>query len=154
MPKIYTLQQKQFLPVPVAQAWDFFSSPHNLKTITPPSLQLKITSKDTGAKIFQGQIITYKVKPLFGIPLSWKTEITAVKDQCFFVDEQRTGPYAYWHHEHYFEEVEGGTLMYDKVDYRLPFGLLGTLGVSIVKKELDKIFEHRRRVIENLFGKN
>jgi ligand-binding SRPBCC domain-containing protein len=93
--------------VTLEEAWDFFSSPVNLKTITPDYMGFNITSDLGNGKMFAGQIITYKVTPLFNIPMNWVTEITHVVDHKYFVDEQRFGPYALWHHQHWFKSVNG-----------------------------------------------
>jgi ligand-binding SRPBCC domain-containing protein len=151
--KIYTLKTKQIIPVTLDVAWDFFSSPKNLKTITPPYMGFDITS-NTDEKMYAGQIITYTVRPLLNIPMTWVTEITHVKDKEFFVDEQRFGPYALWHHKHFFKAVENGVEMTDQVDYALPLGLLGRIAHPIiVKNKLEEIFDFRYKKVEELFGK-
>jgi ligand-binding SRPBCC domain-containing protein len=102
--------------------------------------------------MYPGQIISYRVKPLMGIPMTWVTEITHVEDMKFFVDEQRIGPYTMWHHEHHFREVEGGVEMTDIVSYKLPLGFLGRLAhLMFVKRQLNGIFEYRAKVIKNFF---
>lgn len=151
--KIYTLDQKQFLPITLAEAWSFFSDPHNLKAITPPSMDFHVIS-ETGHETYAGQIIQYTVKPMFGIPVRWVTEITHVREPYFFVDEQRFGPYTFWHHQHLFAEVPGGVEMRDIVSYGLPFGPLGRLvREAVVKRQLDRIFGYRRRILEQRFLK-
>ena len=106
-----------------------------------------------GKKMFQGMIINYKVSPFPFVKLRWTTEITHVEDKKYFVDEQRFGPYAFWHHKHFFEETEGGVLMTDIVDYGLPLGPLGRLGNSIlVDSKLNHIFNHRYNAIEKHFS--
>lgn len=151
--KIYTLITKQIIPVSIDEAWDFFSSPKNLKIITPPYMGFDITN-EVADKMYAGQIITYTVRPLFNIPMTWVTEITHVKDKEFFVDEQRFGPYALWHHKHFFKEIEKGVEMTDQVDYALPLGILGQFAHPIiVKNKLKEIFDFRYKKIEELFGK-
>ena len=103
---IYTLKVVQDLKTNLNEAWAFFSNPKNLSKITPKEMGFNITS-ETPEFMFEGQIISYKVSPILGIKLNWVTEITHVKDNLFFVDEQRFGPYTMWHHEHHFEEIEG-----------------------------------------------
>lgn len=149
---IYTLQTEQQLPVPLAEAWDFFSSPKNLAEITPPHMGFNITST-VDAKAYAGQIITYKVGILPFVKSSWVTEITQVKEQQFFIDEQRFGPYSMWHHEHWFEAVdENTTLMKDKISYKIPFGILGHLAQSLfIKKQLNTIFSYRYDTLNKLF---
>ena len=98
-------------------------------------------------------IITYKVSPLFGIKLNWMTEITHVKDKEYFVDEQRFGPYALWHHQHHFKEVDGGVQMIDLVHYAIPYGFIGRLANSLlVQSKLKKVFAYREEAIAHLFG--
>ena len=104
--------------------------------------------------IYAGQIIQYKVSPVFGINLKWVTEITHVKENEYFVDEQRFGPYSLWHHKHFFKKINGGILMEDIVDYKIPYGLIGQFAhVIFVKKKLEKIFNYRHTKLEKLFGK-
>lgn len=150
---IYTLKRKQHLPIPLDQAWDFFSAPENLKKITPEYMAFDIKSDpEFLTAIYAGQVIVYTVRPLFHIPLLWMTEITHVQKGDFFVDEQRFGPYALWHHQHHFKAVPGGVEMTDLVHYRLPFGFLGTIAYHLfVRRQLEGIFDYRREQLERLF---
>ncbi len=149
--KLYTLEQKQFLPLSLASAWDFFSNPHNLKKITPPSMNFRVLT-EIPEEMHAGLIIRYTVTPVFGIPVHWVTEITHVRDRQFFVDEQRFGPYKFWHHQHHFREVEGGVEMTDIIHYALPFGVIGSMvRALIVRRQLDAIFSHRKTVLERMF---
>ncbi len=102
--------------------------------------------------MYAGMMIEYSVRPMFGIPLRWVTEITHVREPEFFVDEQRFGPYAFWHHQHSFKEVPGGIEMTDIVSYALPFGFLGSIVRELfVKKKLETIFDYRRDVLNSMF---
>ncbi len=113
-----------------------------------------VLSKHKIDKMYPGQIICYHVKPLLGVPLFWMTEITHVRDKEYFVDEQRFGPYNFWHHQHFFTAVEGGVLMEDLLHYKLPLGPLGAIANAvIVKNQLAGIFEYRHKVLEDKFGK-
>lgn len=151
--KIYTLHKTQNLPISVEQAWEFLSSPANLKTITPDYMGFNILS-GADRPMFPGQIIQYIVTPVLGIKTKWVTEITHVKDQHYFVDEQRFGPYALWHHKHFIKEIEGGVEMEDIIDYKVPMGILGQLvHPIIVKPKLEEIFNYRTKKLEELFGK-
>ncbi len=153
MSKVYNLKKVQFLPVTLSKAWNFFSSPANLAKITPANLGFNIISKHHGEKMYPGQIIEYIVKPFFGIPLYWMTEITHVEHEKFFIDEQRHGPYSLWHHQHHFKELNGGVEMTDIVHYKLPFWFLGDIANSLfVRDQLNKIFDHRFKIAEELFG--
>ena len=153
MSKVYSLYSKQNVPATMEEVWQFFSDAKNLLAVTPPHLSLKVTNKVYGNVVYAGQVMTYTVKPLAGIPLAWMTEITHVEPQKYFVDEQRKGPYKLWHHQHHFKEIEGGVEMIDLVHYRLPAGILGNLANALViKKELRKIFSYRYQKIVELFG--
>lgn len=153
MAKFYALKRKQELPISLEEAWDFFSSPSNLKTITPDYLGFTVTSKNPD-KMYTGMVITYIVRPLLGIPLRWMTEIKHVEDHKFFVDEQRVGPYKMWHHQHHFTKTEKGVMMEDIVHYILPLGILGRFAHWLfVKKQLDGIFDFRNKICEEIFIK-
>ena len=103
--------------------------------------------------MYAGQIIQYKVSPLFGIKLPWVTEITFVKDNSYFIDEQRFGPYILWHHKHFFEATEKGVLMTDLVHYALPLGFIGRImNTLIVKNKLKTIFDYRKEKVDELFN--
>lgn len=150
---LYRLYRQQWIPAPRREVWAFFSDAGNLARITPKKMGFRVTSGDLPQQIYPGQIITYKVSPLLGIPLFWMTEITAVAEEKMFVDEQRRGPYALWHHQHHFEEKDGGTLMTDIVHYEVPLGVLGRLAnAAVVRRELQSIFDFRTQVIAEQFG--
>lgn len=150
--KIYTLHSKQNLPISVDEAWQFLSDPKNLKDITPDYMGFDILAGGD-RPMFPGQIIQYSVTPLLGIRTKWVTEITHVEDRKYFVDEQRFGPYALWHHKHFIKEIPGGVEMEDIIDYKLPMGILGQLAHPIiVKPKLDEIFKYRQKRLIELFG--
>ncbi len=150
--KIYTLHAKQNLPISRDRAWQFLSDPKNLKVITPDYMGFNIQS-GADRTMYAGQIIEYIVTPILGIKNRWVTEITHVVDQEYFVDEQRFGPYALWHHKHFIKEIEGGVEMEDLLHYKLPFGYLGQLVQPfLVKPKLDEIFEYRKNKLVELFG--
>ncbi|MTE27572.1 SRPBCC family protein [Winogradskyella ouciana] len=151
--KIYTLHKKQNLPITVNEAWDFLSDPKNLKVITPDYMGFNILS-GADRPMFPGQIIQYIVTPVMGIKTKWVTEITHVMDKKYFVDEQRFGPYALWHHKHFIKEIEGGVEMEDIIDYKVPLGILGQMvHPFLVKPKLEEIFNYRTEKLEALFGK-
>jgi ligand-binding SRPBCC domain-containing protein len=150
----HSIKTVQKIPVSLDRAWDFFSNPANLQTITPDNMGFKVISKHQGDTMYAGQIIEYTVKPLLGIPLYWMTEITQVKDKEYFIDEQRFGPYSLWHHQHHFKAIEGGVEMTDIVHYKNPMWILGKLANTLfVQKQLKRIFDFRFKKVEELFGK-
>jgi len=149
----YTLKTVQKIPTSLETAWSFFSDAANLKNITPGNMGFTILSTQQNAKMYAGQIIEYIVKPVWGIPLYWMTEITHVQPHVYFIDEQRFGPYQFWHHQHHFQMIDGGVEMSDIVHYRNSFGFLGNIANRLfVEKELRRIFEFRFRKIQDLFG--
>jgi ligand-binding SRPBCC domain-containing protein len=150
---LFQLYKEQKIPASLEEVWEFISSPKNLKKITPDYMGFDVTTKDLPDKMYPGMIISYIVKPLFGIKTTWVTEITHVKENEFFVDEQRVGPYSIWHHQHKIEAIEGGTLMSDIVSYKPPLGFLGNIANSlIIEKKIDEIFDYREKALIELFG--
>ncbi len=150
--KLYRLHEVQNLPISMERAWDFLSDPKNLKTITPDYMGFEILEGDD-KKMYPGQIIKYIVTPIMGIPTQWVTEITHVKEGEYFVDEQRFGPYALWHHKHFIRPIENGIEMEDVIDYKIPFGILGQIvHPIIVQPKLKEIFNYRQKKLVELFG--
>ncbi len=149
---LYHLRVRQNLPLTLQQAWDFFSNPNNLAEITPAWLNFSVTSS-LPEKMHPGMIVTYQVRPWGSLALNWVTEITHVHAPHFFVDEQRDGPYRFWHHQHHFREVNGGVEMTDVVHYALPFGPLGRLAHYFsVETRLREIFKFRKECLNKIFN--
>ena len=150
--KIYTKSSIQRLPISLDEAWTFLSDPKNLKVITPDYMRFHIIS-GADRPMYAGQIIQYIVTPVLGIKAKWVSEITQMVDKKYFIDEQRFGPYAFWHHKHFIKEIEGGVEMEDIIDYKVPLGILGQMvHPFLVKPKLDEIFEYRRKKLIELFG--
>ena len=150
--KIYKLEAKQILPVDKTACWKFFSDPKNLQSITPPDMNFEIKS-DLPDKVYPGQIIVYQIKIFPGIKISWVTEITEVSEEDFFIDEQRFGPYKFWHHQHRFREIPGGIEVHDLVHYAVPFGIIGRIiHRMIIMQKLNRIFQYRRKILDTKFG--
>lgn len=150
---VYRLYREQQLNCDIDMAWEFFSSPHNLSKITPKSMNFVVLSDVYDEPIFQGMEIRYKVSPLLGIPMGWKTVISQVEDYKSFTDFQESGPYKYWNHFHEFVPDKNGILMKDTVDYELPLGILGTIAHRLfVKEKLESIFDFRYKVLNDLFN--
>lgn len=148
---LHTLARTQVLPVSLKKAWEFFSDPCNLSEITPEWLGFRVTCERPD-HMYAGQILTYTIQALPGLRMSWVTEITHVREPHFFVDEQRLGPYAFWHHQHRFEEVPGGVRMEDVVNYALPLGPFGDMVHWLfVEKRLEGIFDFRARTLARKF---
>lgn len=152
---LHTFRTTQFIRTDPSTLWAFMSAPKNLSVITPTYMNFKILSNpDDLVHMYPGQIIEYYITPLLHIKMHWVTEITHVKENEFFVDEQRFGPYTFWHHKHFLKEVDGGVEMTDVLHYKLPFGFIGNIVNSFfVKKKIESIFEFRYNKLEELFNK-
>ncbi|HRY98440.1 MAG TPA: SRPBCC family protein [Bacteroidales bacterium] len=149
--KTYQLVTQQFLPVPREQAWAFFTDPRNLNRITPEGMNFRILD-ELPERVYPGMIIRYTLTPVGPLPVHWVTEITQVKEGEFFIDDQRAGPYALWHHQHHFRDVEGGTEMTDVVTYALPMGSLGRwVAGALVRRKVGAIFSFRREALNAFF---
>ena len=150
----HSIHRVQQIPVSLEKAWDYFANPANLGAITPEYMDFKTISKFHGDRIYPGQIIEYKVRPVWNIQVYWMTEIVHVKDQVYFVDEQRRGPYRLWHHQHHFKAIEDGVEMTDLVHYQNPGWIFeGLADRFFVRKKLEGIFDYRYKKIEEMFGK-
>jgi ligand-binding SRPBCC domain-containing protein len=148
--KLHRIDATQNLPIPLARAWAYFSDPRNLARITPPSMAFELMS-ELPERMYAGMLVVYRIRPLLGVRVTWVTEITHVDEPWRFVDEQRFGPYRFWHHEHRFREIEGGVEMRDVVHYALAPGG-GAVRRLLVAPRLREIFACRRQVLERLFG--
>ena len=149
---MYQFKTTQKLNISINEAWNFLSNPKNLKDITPEYMRFDIVSGDD-KKMFPGQIIEYILTPVFNIPFKWVTEITHVKQKKYFVDEQRFGPYSFWHHKHFIKEVEDGVIMEDIVHYKLPLGIIGRIAHRFfVRNKVEEIFSYRRKKLDSLFN--
>jgi ligand-binding SRPBCC domain-containing protein len=145
---VHVLNRTLILPASLDACWEFFSDPRNLPAITPPELGLEMVG-DVPHEIYEGLMISYVVRPLAGVPLSWLSEITHVDAPRYFVDDQRVGPYRVWHHEHFFTALEHGqTEVRDRIHYVLPLGPIGgAMHELVVRNELEKIFAYREAAL-------
>lgn len=147
------LKTELWLPRPIAEVFPFFANAHNLGVLTPPWLHFEILTPDP-IEMRPGSLIDYRIR-IHGIPMRWRTEITAWEPPFRFVDEQRRGPYRLWHHEHRFEERDGGTVCTDIVHYRAPGGPFHPLIERFfVRPDVDRIFAYRTRRMQELFPPN
>jgi ligand-binding SRPBCC domain-containing protein len=150
---LHTLHTKQLLKSDLHTVWEFMSSPANLAKITPSYMGFHILGDSVPEKMYAGQIIEYYVTPVAGIKMHWVTEITHVQDKLYFVDEQRFGPYSFWHHKHFLKEVSEGIEMTDILHYKIPFGFLGKIvNALFIKKKINEIFNYRYNKLEQLFN--
>jgi ligand-binding SRPBCC domain-containing protein len=149
--RIHILERSQVVPLPRTEVFAFFAEARNLEAITPEFLRFQVLPPVPLA-LEAGSRIDYRLS-LFGVPFRWRTRMAAWEPPYRFVDVQERGPYSQWIHTHTFEEVEGGTLVSDRVEYRLPLGALGEAAHPImVGRTLARIFDHRRDRVAALLG--
>jgi uncharacterized protein len=147
----YSLTCELLVGLPMEKVFAVFEDPYNLAKITPPSLSFEVVSPN-GVRMERGAEISYRIRWL-GLPLHWKTIITAYHPPHMFVDEQAKGPYVLWRHHHTFAPTETGTKVQDNVEYILPFGALGRAAHSIVvARQLKQIFLYRQQALTRLFN--
>jgi hypothetical protein len=146
----HLLERVQHIPRPRSEVFAFFADAGNLERITPGFLNFRILTPQPIA-MKPGALIDYQLS-LYGVPLSWRTRIETFDPEDSFTDVQLSGPYRSWHHRHEFKDDAGGTEMRDVVRYELPLGPLGTLARALfVRRSLERIFDHRRQVIADVF---
>ena len=150
--KVKRKEWVQVIPRDLEEVWNFFSRPENLNDMTPEDMDFQIITDIQGIEMYEGMLIQYKVSPMLGIKLNWVTEITHVRDKRYFIDEQRFGPYALWHHQHHFELVDGGVKMTDILHYKVPYGIIGNIANAIfVENRINEIFNFRVKAVERIF---
>ncbi len=147
----HVLERTQRLPLPPPEAFEFFGDAFNLEAITPPWLHFRVLT-ERPIEMGPGTLISYRLR-LHGIPVRWKTEIREWEPGARFRDVQLSGPYALWDHAHNFEsDGQGGTLMRDRVLYRIPLGPLGEMAHRLfVRRDVERIFDHRHAEIARRF---
>ena len=143
----------QNLPIPLEQAWEFFSNPSNLMVLTHSKMKMQMGSENGLTPIFKGKLLRIRIK-LFGFfPTTFLSEITEVQAPSKFIDTQLKGPFAFWQHKHILTEIDGGTKITDDLKFKFPLGFLGLLAYHLFgKKYLKTIFEYRKMVLEKKFG--
>jgi ligand-binding SRPBCC domain-containing protein len=143
-------ERTTLLGATIEDVFEFFSGPQNLAVITPPKMRLRVITAPSRA-LREGDRLEYRFSFL-GVPLAWRTRITLWRDNEAFSDFQERGPYRYWLHTHTFRQVPEGVEMTDRVEYSLPFGILGRwVGGWLVRRELEKIFDYRAEAIRRAF---
>lgn len=133
------------LPRPIEAVFPFFAAPQSLERITPPELHFRIVTT-LPLTVAEGRLFEYRLS-LFGVPFHWRTKIAEWDPPNRFVDVQVRGPYALWEHTHTFVPTAVGTLIDDRVRYRLPFPPIGEVAFPLVKCQLARIFSYRQKAV-------
>ena len=145
--KTFDFSCEQWLPRPLAEVFPFFAAARNLGAVTPPWLRFEVLTPEP-VEMRAGALVDYRLR-WHGLPLPWRTEISAWEPPHRFVDRQLRGPYRLWVHEHRFAERDSGTLVNDRVTYAVPGGTL--VERLFVRRDVAAIFAFRRAALERLF---
>ena len=149
--KMYTLIANQHLPISREEVWEFLSNPAQLESITSGNLSFQALDPLPKA-MYEGMIIRYQIQPFLNIRTQWITEITHIEEGKRFIDEQRFGPFRFWHHEHHLFEKDGGSEIQDIVQYVMPFSIFGRVAHHLyIRKMLEDIFSYRKQQVESFF---
>jgi len=171
----YRFETRQWVPYPVELVFAFFANPSNLPHLMPPILQTRIEEihlqpppprplaeaperRFQSVAAGQGTELHISFQPLAWIPrrLSWTARITEFEWNSHFCDEQVSGPFRQFRHRHGIQAetqdwVEG-TLVSDEVEFTLPFGLIGSLGGFLVRRQLAKSFAYRQKRLPEILA--
>jgi ligand-binding SRPBCC domain-containing protein len=148
--KIFVLDRSLRLPAPRPAVFAFFSGVANLRRLTPPELEVRFAGPPP-REITAGARFAFRLTMYGGVvSLTWSSEITRFEPPRLFVDRMRRGPYRLWLHQHVFEEVDGGTRVRDYVRWAVP---LPWLLASKVARDLERIFDYRARVLDEVSGR-
>ena len=149
--RIHKLERRQVVAAPLPRVFAFFAEARNLERITPPWLRFELTGAEP-AEMQIGALLDYRLH-VHRIPIRWRSRIEEWQPGRSFVDRQLRGPYRLWHHRHTFEPAQDATIVHDEVTYALPLGTLGDLAHPLfVRRDLERIFEYRRRAVEEILA--
>jgi ligand-binding SRPBCC domain-containing protein len=147
----YVVERELVVAAPVSEAFAFFADPRNLAKVMPPWLGFRLLRID-GLPMRAGTTVEYSVRALGGARRA-AVRVAEFEDGVRFADVQERGPYRYWRHEHAFEDWHGGTLVRDRVEYELPFGVLGRIAnTMLVARQLQATFDYRTFAIGRAFS--
>ena len=139
------------MPIPIREAFEFFSNPRNLERLTPDLVHFQFLTPPP-ERVSPGTILEYRLR-LYRVPVKWRTRIESVEAPISFIDVQEKGPYAMWRHTHSFREVDAThTEIRDKVEFAMPLGPLGEIAYRVlVAGSLQQIFDYREAALRRLF---
>lgn len=146
--RTFVLSTKIWVPLSRPNVFEPFSDAFQLQQLTPPWLKFRVLTPGP-IEMQQGQLIDYQIG-LHGMPIRWRTEITEWEPPFRFTDSQIKGPYRRWVHTHTFEEIDGGTLMRDRIEYSVPGGSL--VNRLFVQGDLKQIFNYRHDQLPGMLG--
>ena len=146
--RTHRFEREQFLARPLEEVYRFFSEASNLALLTPPSMHFRLVTPQP-IRMRDGTLIEYRLR-VRGVPIRWVSRIEDWEENRGFADRQLRGPYRRWLHRYEFEATEDGTRIIDRVEYALPFGVLGLVALPLVRRDLEAIFAYRREAVARL----
>jgi len=145
----HVLEARLWVGRPRPEVFAFFADPGNLAALTPPSFAVRLL---TPAPMTAGAVLDYRLRWL-ALPLRWRAVVREFDPPYRFLDVQVLGPYARWEHRHRFLEADGGTVIEDRVVYRLPLGALGRAAHALfVGRQLRAAWDYRTARVAALVG--
>ena len=135
------------VPVPVDQLFSWHENPGAFERLTPPFDPVTIKKRKGG--IDGGEVhIQMNLGP---VPLTWVAKHHDYIKNKQFLDQQVSGPFASWEHQHLFEKIDAkSSKLIDEIDYKLPFGTLGNVfGGAFTRQKIDQMFAYRRNITKN-----
>jgi ligand-binding SRPBCC domain-containing protein len=150
---LHFLSRTQQLPISQDVAWAFFANPANLASITPAWLRFRDITPVQAKLVREGYVYWFELRPLGLFPVRWLGEITHVDAPHSFTDEQKMGPFRYWHHTHTMVPVEDGVEVQDALYYIPPPGIFGGMCHGFLRRQLEGMFDYRSRMLEEFFGR-
>ncbi|MBI2524782.1 MAG: SRPBCC family protein [Candidatus Rokubacteria bacterium] len=155
----YVLESRFWLPCPRPVVFDFFADPRHLALVQPPSAHFA-WSAPPPRRLEAGTVLDFTLRVL-GLRLRWRVMVREFDAPYRFVDAQLWGPFARWEHRHRFVEQPErgepgaimGTLVEDRVTYRLPAGPLGLLAHALfARRRIARLFAHREARLRELLA--
>lgn len=168
-------ESSQWVPYPIEMVFAFFANPNNLPHMIPPEVHARIEDlriqpppprpvaenparryKSIAAGVGTEILISFHPLPFLPKRFGWTARIVEFAWNDHFADEQVKGPFASFRHRHStIAEVRNGaegTLVTDHVEYKLPFGALGRLSGGVVRSQMEKGFEFRRKRLPEILA--
>jgi len=151
LPSVHTKLYELQVAAPPEEVWKFFSTVEALAVLTPPNRRMKQIGSERA--VVDGALHVMRIWVFGLVPVIWKSRISQVTPPYGFTDQAEKSPFQFWRHRHDMIPTNGGTLIRDIVAYIVPFGKLGkAVNKLFVGKDLDRLFEHRHRVLRERFG--
>ncbi len=141
MKRLHKFEKEVLFSSPLEEVFAFHTCMDTVCWMLPDHLTVECIQAPCHLKL--GDTIQYKVC-LHSFYFCWQTTVVEYEENVSFTDLLEEGPFSFWRHQHLFEEEEGGTLMTDRIEYKLKFGVFGGIAAHFfVRRELDRIFTNR-----------